>query len=152
MSSHVYPIGLSEAPRKFTKQLSLLFSFETIGFLNTAYLDDSYLQDDTYEACLKNVKQTALLLDKVGLPYTQTVSHGTMIPIMEFLGFWLNSVNMTVKLTDRKVQKIVYNDIRGRSTNYQTAQVVGNLVATEPGVPIATMYYKRLEFFQGAAA
>ena len=77
-----------------------------------------------------------------------------MIPVQmfEILGFWLNSVDMTVKLTKRKLRKIKkYCNLlleAERPTIRQVAQVVCNLVATEPGVPATVIYYKRIKFFK----
>ena len=45
-----------------------------------------------------------------------------MIPVqvLEFLSFWLDSVNMTVKLTNRKVHKILHHAPRSRQTHDST--------------------------------
>ena len=37
------------------------------GHISTAHLDDLYLQGRTYDDCVKNVIDTTVLLDKLGL-------------------------------------------------------------------------------------
>jgi len=99
------PNGLSEAPRKFTKLLKVVFShLREMGHLNSFFFDDSYLQSDTYETCSTNISDSALLLDDLG--FTIHPEKSVLIPVQElvFLGFLLNSVAMTVFLTEEKVQ------------------------------------------------
>ena len=37
------------------------------GHLSVGFIDDSYLQGDDYEQCVKNITDTVALIDKVGL-------------------------------------------------------------------------------------
>lgn len=51
------PNGLSSAPRCFTKLLKPVYtSLRCKGHVSVAYIDDSYLQGETYEHCLKTYK------------------------------------------------------------------------------------------------
>ena len=62
------PNSLSCAPRKFTKILKpVLVHLHTKGFISDAHLDNLYLQSQTYEDCIRNVIETTLLLEKLGL-------------------------------------------------------------------------------------
>ena len=57
------PNGLASAPRIFTKILKPLFKIlRQKGFLLSSYIDDCYLQDDTFEECAENVTQIVSLL------------------------------------------------------------------------------------------
>ena len=53
------PIGLACAPRLFTKLLKPAYEhIRQKGMISSAYIDDSYLQGDTFEDCKKNVDLT----------------------------------------------------------------------------------------------
>ena len=57
-----FPNGLAFCPRKFTKLLKPVYStLRNLGHLSVAYIDDSYLQADTYELCVHNVIDTLSL-------------------------------------------------------------------------------------------
>ena len=59
--------GLSCAPRKFTKILKpLLANLHKKGHISVAYLDDLYLQGQTYDQCIANVIDTTLMLEELG--------------------------------------------------------------------------------------
>ena len=58
------PNGLSSAPRVFTKLLKPVFSYlRKQGFTNVCYIDDIFLEGDSYEECLENVINTSRLID-----------------------------------------------------------------------------------------
>ena len=81
------PNGLAEAQRKFTKLLKVPFSeLRKSGFINSSYIDDSYLQGDTFEDCLENVHMTVAALDKLGFTVHQTKSVFTPSQTLVFLG------------------------------------------------------------------
>jgi len=94
------PSGLSCAPRIFTKILKLpLSTLHKQGHIAVAHLDDLYLQGQTYEKGLRNVIDTTVLLDTLGLVVHPEKS--TFIPtqVLTILGFVINSVTMTIQLT-----------------------------------------------------
>ena len=63
------PNGLSCAPRQLTKILkpAPLATLHKQGHISIAHLDDLYLQGRTYDDCVKNVIDTTVLVDKLGL-------------------------------------------------------------------------------------
>ena len=75
----------------------------------------------------------------------------TFIPtqILTYLGFILNSRDMTVTMTEGKMQKIqsICKTLLEKHdcTIREFAMVIGNLVAAEPGVELAPIFYRRLE-------
>ena len=144
------PNGLSEAPRKFTKILKVPFTYlRARGHSNSAYIDDSALLAQTRTLCQNNVQATVHLLDELG--FTVHPEKSMLYPqqTLVYLGFILNSRDMTVRLTPEKVAKIKNHcsDILGRSkvSIRLFATLIGTLVATEPGVDLAPLYYRRLE-------
>ncbi len=103
----VLPNGLSEAPRKFTKLLKVVFSaLRKKGHTNVGFIDDSLLQRDDRSECQDNIVDSVRLMDKLG--FTDHPGKSVLMPcqVMEFLGFIIDSVSMTVRLSDRKCDKI----------------------------------------------
>ena len=144
------PNGLSPAPRIFTKLLKpALSSLRKEGYVNCAYIDDILLLGDSYEECLNNVQETMILFDNLG--FTIHSEKSVVIPKqnIEFLGFNIDSINMTVRLTSNKVSNII--QLCKGMLNKQTvtirdfAKLIGKLVASEHGVLYAPLFYKSLE-------
>lgn len=143
-------MGLTTAPRVFTKILKPVFSsLREKGHVSTAYLDDSCLQGQTYESCLKNVCETVTLMDSLGLTINLQKSQFNPSQQIEFVGFLLCSKTMTVRLTKKKAAAIIKQCLELMSqksvTIKQFAQLIGKLVAADPGVKYAPLYYKPLE-------
>ena len=145
--------GYRDAPRLFTKILKIpLAHLRTLGHISVGYLDDIYLQGDTYEECKTNVIETAHLLDKLGFTIHEKKSIMMPSKTMEFLGFSINTEEMLVRPTDKKTEKIrrvCYNLLKTKkSTIRQLAEVIGNLVAIGPGNSYAPAFYKRMEILR----
>ena len=98
------PNGLSTASRIFTKVMKPMFStLRKIGHTNVAYIDDSLLQNDTFEGCKQNIKDTMELADSVGLTIHPEKSIIIPTQSIEFVGFILDSRDMTLRLATRKI-------------------------------------------------
>ena len=98
----------SVARRVLTKVLKPPFSvLRKQGYFSVVYVDDSYLQGDNFDACLNNVKATIHLLQSLG--FTIHFKKLSVLPSqhIEFLGFIINSINMTLELTSHKKQSIL---------------------------------------------
>ena len=63
------------------------------GHINVSYIDDTLLQEETYEACQKNVSDTIMLVDSLGL--TAHTEKSVLLPTqhIEFVRFIINSAN-----------------------------------------------------------
>lgn len=143
-------MGLSTSPRVFTKLLKPVFAhLRSLGHVSTAYIDDYCLQGDSYDSCLNNIRDTIHLIDSLGL--TVHPEKSILIPTKQivFLGFLLCSVTMTVRLTPEKTIEIVeFCKIiieKRRVTMREFAKLIGKLVATDPGIDYAPLFYKPLE-------
>ena len=132
------PNGLSCAPRVFTKLLKPVYAtLHNLGYLSLGYIDDSYLQGDTSSECFENVNCTASLFKKLGFYLHPTKS--IVIPTQQLiiLGFVLNSIAMTVTLSEGKIQKLVTAcrsllNISNPTTE-EVCQVIGLIVSYFPG-------------------
>lgn len=144
------PQGISLAPRYFTKLMKpVLATLRGEGLIIAMYIDDALLIGDSAVDCAWNVHKTVTLLDKVG--FTVHPEKSVLKPSQEiqFLGFLINSQEWTIRLTPRKVEGIVSQckDFLEKSwcTIRKLAELIGKLVAAEPGVPFAPLFTKSLE-------
>lgn len=144
------PNGLASAPRTYTKVLKPVFSsLRKMGHVNVVYIDDSLLQGDTYADCQANIQDTLNLVDELG--FTVHTEKSIVIPTQRivFVGFQLDSVSMTVRLTLEKCNDIIEcctNILNSKTVSIrELAKVIGKLVASEQGVLYAPLYYKKLE-------
>ena len=144
------PNGLSCAPRKFTKLLKpALSTLHLRGHVSSSYLDDMYLQGKTYRECVDNVIDSVQVVDSLG--FVAHPDKSTFIPSqrLEFLGFILNSVEMTIRLTPEKATglqtacNILLAD--PSLTIRELARVIGKIVSSFPAVRYGPFYYRSLE-------
>ena len=144
------PNGLSTASRIFTKVMKPVFgTLRKMGHENVAYIDDSLLKGDSYEQCMNNIFDTMELIDSLGLTIHPDKSIIVPTQCIEFVGFLLNSVEMSVRLAPRKVKNLI--DLAERLLKAdqvsirEFSKLIGTMVAAEPGVLYAALYYKTLE-------
>ena len=101
------PNGYGSAMRIFTKVSKFPFSqLRSKGFISVVFVDDSYLQGNTYNACLHNIENTIELLQNLGFTIHPTKPILTPTQRITFLGFVIDSVHMTLELTEEKKSKI----------------------------------------------
>ena len=144
------PQGYTESPRIFTKLLKpVLGHLRSKGHSLVAYIDDTFLQGDTKEECMDNVQETGKLIDELGYtihPVKSVFEPDQRIP---FLGFILDSKNMTVSVSDEKTASVCCKILsllgNKRCSIRDFARVLGSLVALDPGVWIGPVFWKRLE-------
>ena len=101
------PNGYGPAMRVFTKMSKVPFGhLKSLGHNSVVYVDDSYLQGETYQAYLDNISNTIKLLRELG--FVIPTEKSVLIPsqTIVFLGFIISSKNMTLSLTDKNKNKI----------------------------------------------
>jgi len=144
------PNGFAAGPRLFTKITKPLFShLRKLGFMNTSYIDDSLLFGNSIDECRQNVMKTVDLSLKCGFLVHPVKSVFEPCQIIEYLGFVLNSKEMTVKLTENRVKKLKLSVScllnTKNPTIQQVSEVVGQMVASFPGVLYGPLYYRCLD-------
>ena len=144
------PNGLASAPRIFTKLLKPVFNIlRQKGYLSSSYIDDCYLQGATYGECHDNVQETVMLLRDLGFPIHNEKSVLIQSHALTFLGFVLNSVTMTVQLTEsqkQKLKKACLNLVNKETCTVQSvAAVIGLIMSSFPGVKHGPLHYHSLE-------
>jgi hypothetical protein len=144
------PMGLTSSPRVFTKLLKPVFSvLHKHGFSSLIYIDDTFLQGNSFDACLENVFKTVSLLDNLG--FTIHPEKYVLVPrqSISFLGFLMDSRNMTVALTPEKANGIIQDCehlLRKHEISIRDfSKVIGKFVAAEPAIPYAPLHIKVLE-------
>ena len=75
--------------------------------MSSAYLDDSALFGLTEDSCTRNVQDTMVLMDTLGLTVHPEKSVITPGHTLVYLGFILDSLAMTVSLTPERMAKII---------------------------------------------
>ena len=102
-----FPTGLALCPRKFTKLMKPAYCYlRKQGHLSMSYIDDSYLQGDSYDDCLANITDTMKLFDKLGFVIHPSKSVIEPRQRITFLGFILDSVSMRITLTPERISTI----------------------------------------------
>ena len=144
------PNGLSTGPRKFTKLLKPpLASLRKEGHILCAYIDGLLNIGDSYNDCLSNVIDTVLVFNKLGFVIHPKRSHLIPAQTIVFLGFIIDSVSMTIKLTEEKRDKIVQNCkllLQQDKIQIRTvARVIGMLTASFPEVKYGALHFRGLE-------
>lgn len=99
--------------------------------------------------CLENLKATKEILSKAGFMINEKKSVVEPSQQISFLGFVLNSTEMTVSLPNDKVEKIIKlcNEILSMEQICIRflAEFIGVLVSSLPGVENGELYYRFLE-------
>ena len=141
------PNGFAQAPLLFTKLLKQPFaSLQKQGLLSVVYLDDTYLQGDSYTARLHNITKTTALLTALG--FKVNFDKSVLLPAqrIKFLGFILDSVSMTISLHDKHWVRILAG-----MTIRAVASAIGTIVAALPGVCHGALHYRSLKRAKNSA-
>lgn len=113
------------------------------------HIDDSLLIAQSYSECAANINDTVDLFTKLGFRVHPEKS--ILIPTheIEFVGFIMNSLSMSVRLSVVKAAKVheACKNILNRKhiTIRGVAQVIGLLVSSLPAVRYGELYYRKLE-------
>ena len=125
------------------------------GHVSSGYLDDSFLEGDSHDACLSNVQDTLSLLGDLG--FCPTLDKSVIQPsqVLEHLGFILNSLDMSVSITDSNFRKFLDTADKILQCNIipikLVARLVGLMVSFFPGVEYARLFYRQLEIEKSIA-
>ena len=152
----VAPNGLACVPRKFTKIMKPVFSMlRSHGHVVTGYLDDSLLIGNSAEECTSTLAAASNIISSLGFIIHTQKSQMDPTQCIVFLGFEINSVNMTVRLTSDKANKIKKSCQNLLKPNIHTiqevAETVGLLVSSSAGVQHGPLFYRQLEIDKAVA-
>ncbi|XP_028394531.1 uncharacterized protein LOC114518732 [Dendronephthya gigantea] len=146
------PMGLSSSPRIFTKVMKPVFATLRSKFGHTClgYIDDSLYIEDTYEDCHTATLHAVRLISSLGFMVHPDKSVFIPTQCIEYLGFSLNSVCMTVTLTSLKREKLLllcqkFQQPNTLHTIRRVASLIGSLVSSFPGVEFGPLHYRYIE-------
>ena len=146
----VMPFGLNFAPRIFTKLFKpILRLLRSQGMLLIIYLDDILLIAPTADLCLAQGKFLMKLLQDLGFLVNMNKSVLTPTQRIIFLGFLIDSVNMTISLPEEKQLAIIQkaNSLLGQNlvSIRNLCQFVGMCSATRPALRQAPLFYRKIQ-------
>ena len=136
--------------RIFTKILKPVFGhLRQEGHLSVIFVDDSYLQGDTEQECMNNIKATVDLLLKLGFIVHEKKSVLKPTQKIEFLGFIIDSNSMTIEINREKAEHILLK-IRKFLQNpspviRKLASVVGSVISIFLAISLGKLHYPALE-------
>ena len=127
-----------------------IFSYlATKGVIAFGYIDDTFVMGLTFQECKKGIRLLREILEKLGFFINIGKSVFTPSTKIEFLGFVLNSENMTIVPTQDKREKtikIVSSLLELRRPKIRlVAKVVGTFVSNTVGSDYGGNYIKILE-------
>lgn len=125
------PNGLSSAPRFFTNILKPVYSsLHSKGHVDVGYVDDSYLQGDTYKECKHNVQRESFW--KIGFSASSWK-----------VSLWTHSNNNISRVCDKLSHHDNYNPYPWKGS--QSQHGIGLLVAGLPAVQYGQLHYRHLK-------
>ena len=141
---------LSSAPRVFTKILKPVYShLRPIGHICMGHIDDSLLVAYSLGSCRKKIYDTVNLFTLLGFTIHPVKSALEPTQTIQFHGFVIDSVAMTVKLPPSKAAKVksaCQNLVLNcNPTIREVVQVIGLIVSSFPAVQYAQLHYRTLE-------
>lgn len=144
------PYGLCSAPYLFTKIMKVVVThLREKGFKSVQYLDDILCIGSSYELCLENVQETIKLLQCLGfvINFDKSVIQPTQS--CQYLGFVLDTNNMTLELpVDKRnnIKKSVQHFLTLQTCAIRDlAKLIGTLIAACPATTYGWLYTKILE-------
>ena len=116
----------------------------------TPYLDDCLILSSSFELSFQNTKTAIDQFQKLGF-FVHGHPKSSFIPahVIEFLGFELNSINMTICLTKSKKEKfknLCLHILQLSSVKIrQIASLIGKITSAFPASKFGKLHYRGLE-------
>ena len=144
------PFGLNTAPRIFTKLLKPVVAYlRTRNIRLLIYLDDILIIGSSVQILREHTALVIELLQNLGFIINYERSLLTPTPVLEFLGFLINSKTMKFYLPQTKVAKVL--DLcksllkENPISLHLLAQLQGFLESCRPAVWLAPLHFRHLQ-------
>ena len=144
------PFGLNPAPRIFTKLLKPVVAYlRTRNIRLLVYLDDILIIGSSVQILREHTALVIELLQNLGFIINYEKSLLTPTPVLEFLGFLINSKTMKFYLPQTKVAKVL--DLcksllkENPISLHLLAQLQGFLESCRPAVWLAPLHFRHLQ-------
>ena len=143
-------MGLSSCPRILTKVMKPPLAYlRKKGCTVSGYIDDFFIQGNNFRECYSSLEEAVFLFLQLGFHVHPEKS--VLIPSqsLTFLGFNLNSVSMTLSLTQEKrdkLESLCTEAMNGEDLSICfVAKVIGKVVSALPGMVFGRLHYRNLE-------
>ena len=119
------------------------------GCIISGYIDDFFVLGNSYDECHENLREAILFFLKLG--FTLHTEKSDLVPSQSliFLAFRLDSLTMTVSVTQKKKAKLRLPCLkaleRGNLIIRFAAQVIGKIVSSLPCIEFGRLHYRHLE-------
>ena len=144
------PFGLATAPRVFTKLIKpVVAALRQRGVRLIIYLDDILIMAESQALALHHAASTLNLLE--GLGFIVNYNKSQLIPCqsIEFLGFLINSTNLTLQLPGEKLRKIrkTCQDLLEKTeiSVRELSKFLGLLTSSIQAIFLAPLHYRHLQ-------
>ena len=142
--------GYGHAMRVFIKISKVTCgNLGNLGHNSVVYVDDSYLQEETYQDCLNNISDTTRLLRELDFVIHTEISVLTPNQTIVILGFIISSKKMMLSLTDEKNNKIktILTDClcKYNISPRELATILRNILVSFPAVTYGPLHYRHLQ-------
>jgi len=144
------PFGLSPAPREFTRLLKPIVGIlRKLGIRVLIYLDDLIIMNQNPQDLIVERNSTLWLLQMMGFVIDWEKSALKPTQQLDYLGFQINSRNMTLSLPEKKLQDLItlcHSTLKNPSiTVRQLSKLIGKLNASVMAVLPAPLHYRHLQ-------
>ncbi len=144
------PNGLSSGPRVFTKIMKpVLASLRLLRIILAIYIDDLINMHKSKKVCAIYTNKIIDLLTQLGFTINMAKSSLEPSNIVEFLGFVINSSNMTIQLTNKKklaISVLTKETLKkDKVTIRQVSKLLGKFTSSCLGVKFGPLHYRYLD-------
>ena len=145
--------GIGPAPRLFTKLLKVLTSvLRRLNIRLVIYLDDILIFGSSKEEIEMTRDTTLYLLENLGFIVNLKKSELNPSQIMEYLGVVIDSLKMTMSLTEKKINslsKLCTETLnKGSCSIRELSRVLGKLISTAAAVTPCMLQVRHLQQLQ----
>ena len=143
-----FPNGLACCPRLFTKLFKpVMAQRHRWGFISTIFIDNTLLMGDSELECVQNVKASLCLFEKLGFVIHLEKSVLAPTHVINYLGFEINSVDLTFTLMREKIKHLQHSCILTLSSCSIRflAKFIGQIAASFPDVNYGPLWYRNME-------
>ena len=120
-----------------------------VGVILADYIDDLFTINKTHSACSANVDKIIEMLDSLGFVIHPDKSLFEPTQILEFLGFIINTIEMSLRLTPEKESAIFELCSEVLNTDLvsirKIAKLLGKFASSFMAVPYRKLHYRALE-------
>ena len=145
--------GLGPAPRLFTKLMKVPMSIlRKLGIRLIIYLDDILIFGSSQEEIEMARDTTLYLLENLGFVINQAKSVLSPSTVMEFLGVVINSVTLTMSLTEKKITSLTKLCTQALQKQIMSlrdlSRLVGKLISTSAAITPCMLQVRHLQQLQ----